>query len=228
MLSSMPFHSRRVIEPELLDEQPPGAGRNSLSDLVRINRIYGGHGVLRKLLKNLVSPNQSFTILDVGAASGDAAGVIRRLYPNARVLSLDYRLHHLRSAPGDRVVADAFALPLGPRTFDIVYCGLFLHHFPDAAVTGLLRSFSSLAREYVVVNDLERHWIPYHALPLTSWLFRWDPLTLHDGPVSVQAAFEAGELRTLAERADLRDVHVRTHRPSFRLSLVAKPRHEAQ
>ena len=52
-------------------------------------------------------------------------------------------------------------------------------------------------------------------------MFRWSELTLHDGPVSVEAAFVPDELRQLASAAGLERVRVRRHFPSFRLSLVA-------
>lgn len=138
-----------------------------------------------------------------------------------RITALDYRLHHLSAAGAARVAADAFRLPFRGRSFDAVYCGLFLHHFTDEAVVELLRSFAAVARRYVVVNDLERNIIAYHFLPMTRWLFGWDPITLHDGPVSVQAAFRASELRELARRAGLDRVDVRVYRPAFRIAMVA-------
>ena len=120
-------------------------------------------------------------------------------------------------------MADAFRLPFPDTSFDIVHCSLFLHHFENQAVVGLLNSFGRICRQHVIVTDLERHFLAYHFLPATRWLFRWDPITLHDGPISVAAAFRAGELRALAERAGLRDIDVRTHRPAFRLCLTASP-----
>lgn len=45
-------------------------------------------------------------------------------------------------------------------------------------------------------------------------LARWHPLTVHDGVISVDAAFTPEELRLLAPRA-----RVRSHWPWFRLSL---------
>jgi SAM-dependent methyltransferase len=214
--------SRRIIKPEILDDQTPGAGAPSLRDLVRINRFFGGHEALRKALR-LVAPAEPFSVLDVGAASGDSARVIRRAYPQAHVTSLDYKLHHVRSAPEPRVVADAFRLPFRPASFDIVHCSLFLHHFEDDAVVALLQSFGEVARAAVVVNDLERHPLAYFFLPWTRSILRWDPITVHDGPISVQAAFLESELRDLAVKAGLWQIRTRVHRPAFRIALVAAP-----
>lgn len=217
----MAFRRNRVIQPEILDEQTPERAAPSLRDIVRINRMTGGHEVLRRCLRRLVKPEEAFSFLDVGAGSGDAAAVVKAKYPQASVVSLDYRLHHLRSAPPHRLAGDAFRLPLRDQSIDIAYCGLFLHHFSDEQVVQLLGAMRQVARRFVVVNDLERHVLPWLFLPATRWLFRWDPITLNDGPISVQAGFTGAEMRTLAVRARFRDVDVQVHRPAFRVSMVA-------
>jgi SAM-dependent methyltransferase len=189
---------------------------------VRINRLTGGHEVLRRRLGEVVSPGEAFTMLDIGAGSGDAAAVVKERYPGATVVSFDYRPHHLCTAPPFRVVGDAFRLPVRQGSVDVAYCALFLHHFSDAQVIELLSAMRQAARRCVIVNDLERHFLPWLFLPATRWLFRWDRITLHDGPVSVQAGFTAAELRALASRAGMPDADVRVHRPAFRVSLVAR------
>jgi hypothetical protein len=214
--------SRRVIRHEILDEQTPEAGAASLRDLVRINRYLGGHEASRRALR-AVAPKQPFTVLDIGAASGDSARIIGEAFPQAAVTSLDYKLHHLAGAPLPKLAADAFRPPLRDKSFDIVHCSLFLHHFEDVEVVQLLGAFGKLARVAVVVNDLERHPLAYWFLPWTRWLMRWDPITVHDGPISVQAAFKEQELRDLAVTAGLRDVHTRVYRPAFRITLVGRP-----
>lgn len=211
----------RRIEHEILDDTPPEQAARSVRDLVRINRYLGGHEVLRRTLAPLLQPGESFTMLDVGAASGDMGNVVQQAYPNARVTSLDYRFDHLRYAADPRVVADAFHLPFRDRSFDVVHCSLFLHHFHFHQVAALLHRFGQVASRYVVVSDLERHWLAWIALPSTRWIFHWDPITLHDGPISVAAGFLPGELLHLAEAAGLQQVQVKRHRPAFRISLVA-------
>ncbi|MGH9630289.1 MAG: methyltransferase domain-containing protein, partial [Bryobacteraceae bacterium] len=103
-----------------------------------------------------------------------------------------------------------------------VFCSLFLHHFEDEQIVSLLSSFRRVARRAVIGSDLERHLLPYYFLPATRWLFHWHWITLHDGPVSVQAALKKKELERLAAAAGLKDTEVRVHRPAFRLSLIAR------
>jgi SAM-dependent methyltransferase len=212
---------KRLILPELLDTLPPEQARASLADLVRINRRWGGHSTLRKLLAGTVSPGEKFSVLDVGAASGDMAACIRQWYPAANVTSLDYAASHLASATGPRVAADAFRLPFRPRVFDYVFCSLFLHHFNNEEVMELLHSFGAVARKGVLAIDLERHPIPYYFIAWSRPLLGWDPVTVHDGAISVEAAFRPKELEDLARHAGLRNPRARSYWPAFRIALSA-------
>ncbi len=211
----------RIIRPEWLDSQTPEDATASLNDLVRINRLLGGHEVLRKTMAGLADPGESFTFLDVGAGSGDMGACMQQVYPAAVVTSFDYKADHLATAAAPRVCGDAFQMPFRAASFDFVHCSLFLHHFSDAAVVDLLRTFGALARRAVVLTDLERHPLAYYFLPLTKLIFGWDRITLHDGPISVEAGFHAHELELLAKAAGLMKARVSCHRPAFRLALVA-------
>jgi 2-polyprenyl-3-methyl-5-hydroxy-6-metoxy-1,4-benzoquinol methylase len=220
----MTFHPQRRLQPEWLDELPLEEKQASLRDLTRINRLLGGHAALRRSLARMYPPTEAFTLLDVGAATGDTARALRSWYPRSQVVSLDYRPEHLLTTPAPKLCADAFRLPFRPATFDVVHCALFLHHFSAPDILQLLTEFSRIARSWLLVNDLERHPLPYYFLPLTRWLFHWDPVTLHDGPISVQAGFTPAELLELARQAGLGPSHVHVYRPAFRLVLCAKPR----
>jgi 2-polyprenyl-3-methyl-5-hydroxy-6-metoxy-1,4-benzoquinol methylase len=211
----------RILKPELLNSASPDERRLNLRDLVRINRWLGGRFIFRGLLARIAHPSEPLSILDVGAASGDMGAAIRRSHPHTTVTSLDCRISHLEAAAGPRIVADAFHLPFPQKSFDVVFCSLFLHHFDDAEVVELLRTFWARARRAVVVIDLERKPLGYYFLPLTRPLFGWQPITVHDGCVSVEAGFRADELDRLARDAGLPGVRVRRHQPWCRLSLVA-------
>ena len=213
--------SARVIVPEMLDHAPPDVARASLRDLERVNRYLGGYLVLRGMFSRLVQPDESFSVLDVGAASGDMGAAILRGFPRARVTSLDYKSNHLAQAADPKLVGDAFQLPFRPASFDFVFSSLFLHHFTNDQVVELFVSFRSIARRAVLAIDLERGPLAYYFLPQTRWLFGWQPITIHDGQISVQAAFKKEELSALATRAGLGSAEVRVHRPWSRLSLVA-------
>ena len=210
----------RIILPEILDTLSPGEARASLADLTRINAAWGGHSTLRSLLQDAIH-DPTFTLLDVGAASGDMGRQIRKLYPEARITSLDRIAAHLAAAENPRVAADAFRLPFREKSFDYVFSSLFLHHFTDAQVVDLFREFARFATKAVLAIDLDRNPIAYYFLPWTRRLFRWDPVTVNDGPISVEAAFHPRELESLAARAGLRNPRAKRHRPAFRIALIA-------
>ncbi|HSP68693.1 MAG TPA: methyltransferase domain-containing protein [Bryobacteraceae bacterium] len=212
---------KRLILPELLDSLPREQARASLGDLVRINRRWGGHSTLRRLLAETVPAAGKFSVLDVGAASGDMGACMRQWYPGSAVTSLDYAESHLEGASGTRIAGDAFRLPFRRGSFDYVFCSLFLHHFTDEQVIALLKGFGEVARTAVLVIDLERNPIPYYFIAWSRPLLGWDPVTVHDGAISVEAAFHREELEELARRAGLRNPRARVYRPAFRIAMSA-------
>ncbi len=211
-----------MIEPELLEHAPPEEARLNLAQIVKLNEQFGGHGVLRKILAEVVNADESFTLLDIGSASGDTARLIAKLCPSAAVTSLDLSAVNLADAPQPKLLADAFHLPFKPESFDFVFCSLFLHHFAGPLVSELMANFYKVARRALLVSDLERHILPYLFFPFTKPFFGWTPVTMHDGMISIRAAFRAAEMRQLAEDAGIPGSEVRVHRPAFRISLVAR------
>jgi len=212
---------QRVIVPEELDRASPQEASPVLADLVRVNRYFGGHRILRKIVGGLAQPGEKFSLLDVGAASGDIGVALQSHYPRATVVSLDRLMFHLDGAAPPKIVADAFQLPFAPASFDFVFSSLFLHHFSDDQIVELLASFKKLSRRAVLAIDLERGPLAFRFLPATRWLFDWNRMFVDDGLLSVQAAFKKNELLALATRAGLASARVSTHRPWGRLSLVA-------
>ncbi len=212
----------RVIEPEILDELPFEQARDSLADLTRLNRYWGGHSSLRKLLDRASTPSESFSMLDVGAASGDMAEAVCRMRPHARVTVLDKVPHHLTDATVSRVAADAFLLPFPERSFDFVFSSLFLHHFTPEQLVNMLAGFRVVARRAVLAVDLERALLPYYFVPATRPVLGWDRVTAHDAPISVAAGFRPAELRDLALAAGFTQADVRTHGIAYRVTLLAR------
>jgi len=219
----IPALGPRRIEPEILDTLAPEVARASLADLVRLNRDFGGHSVLRKLLRDAIDdPLEPISLLDIGGASGDMANVIRESCPGAVVTVLDHVASHMESALPPKVCGDAFALPFRDGSFDYAFSSLFLHHFEDGDVVRLMREMKRVSRRGVLIIDLIRSPLAYWFLPATRFLFGWDSVTVNDGPISFAAAFHKSELRGLAEAAGLRDVRVRAHRPAWRLGLFGR------
>ena len=212
--------SGRVLHTELLETAGVALAEKNLHDMARINQWFGPHRALLRVIKDLVSPQEEFSLLDVGAGSGDMGNCVLKRFPHARVVSLDRRSIHLHNARSPRVAADAFQLPFLPKAFDFVLCSSLLHHFPDSEVIKLVAELRRVARRALIVLDLERHPLAYSFLPMTKRLFGWSPLTVHDGPVSVAAAFRPAELAALIRTAGADSTIVQRHRPWFRISAV--------
>lgn len=194
----------------------------NLNDLILINRRFGGHSVIRKALAQLAAGSDKFTLLDVGAASGDTARLIKKIYPAARVTSLDYSFINLKAAPSPKLIANAFELPFSSGSFDYVMASLFLHHFADEQVVALLRNLYIVAKRALLVCDLERNVLPYCFLPITKPLFGWTSVTVHDGRISVRAAFRIPELLELSKKAGINNADATSYRPAFRIALIAR------
>ncbi|HEX4807772.1 MAG TPA: methyltransferase domain-containing protein [Bryobacteraceae bacterium] len=214
--------SKRNIKPELLDSADPAVACINLQELEILNKHFGGHSTIRKLLRAAAPRDEFFTLLDVGAASGDSGRLIREMYPRAKVTNFDRSAVNLARAPLPKVIGDAFRLPFARNSFDYVFCSLFLHHFSDEQVIELLRQFGAVARIGVWVCDLERHVLPYLFLRLSQPIFQWHWITVHDGQRSFQAALSARELRHAALAAGLQHSKVAVHRPAFRLTMIAR------
>jgi ubiquinone/menaquinone biosynthesis C-methylase UbiE len=163
----------RVVVPELLDHASPEVARDNLRDLVRINRFFGGHSILHRIMADFVRAQDRFSMLDVGAASGDMGAALQRRYPRATITSLDRKCVHLEKAVHPKLAGDAFLLPFAARSFDFVFSSLFLHHFSDEQVVELFRNFRTVARRAVLAIDLERGPLAYYFIPATKWLFGW-------------------------------------------------------
>jgi ubiquinone/menaquinone biosynthesis C-methylase UbiE len=214
--------SKRLIEPELLEHADPADARVNLEELVLLNKRFGGHSTIRKMLLDAELRQEPFTLLDVGAASGDSARLICEMYPKAKVINFDYSAVNLAEASHPKVIGDAFRMPFSPESFDYVFCSLLLHHFKDEQVTELLREFGRVARQGLLICDLERNVLPYLFMTFSKPLFRWHSITVHDGQKSVRAALSASELLNLAKAAGFQRPRVKMHRPAFRLTLVAQ------
>jgi SAM-dependent methyltransferase len=204
----------RVFRDELMDQPDldPRLLEDDLRRLATLNRWFGGQQVLRKRVSPLLDSWRSpapLRVLDIGTGAGDLCAVLLR---QARRRRVPVRLLSLDSHPQTQAIArraltrrfpetqfvqgDARALPLRDRSVDLAVCTLALHHFTNEDAVTVLREMRRVSRRWAVVSDLVRS-----PLALASvWFitrFTRNPLTRHDGPVSVRRAFTEPELRDL-------------------------------
>lgn len=207
----------------------------SLRDLGRVNRWLGGTRTVLRHLAGMLRrlPPGEYRVLDVATGLADVPLALtrhaRRTGQRLRIVGVDFHAEtlrlardHVRHEPAVSLVrADARALPFAAGGFHFALCSTALHHFGREEAVQVLRELGRVATLGVVVNDLRRSRSAlWGAQLLAATLWRRSPMTRHDGPLSVQGAFTAAELRTMAEAAGLAGAKV-THHPMFRVALVA-------
>jgi 2-polyprenyl-3-methyl-5-hydroxy-6-metoxy-1,4-benzoquinol methylase len=228
-------YSRRLAARELMDE-PETADeelRGALRELESINRRLGGHASsLAGIRKLLPAGRGGFSVLDVGCGAGDLSRAVaawarpRRL--RAEVLGIDrsraavdYARERARGIQGLAFeTQDLFALE-GEGRFDVVHAGLVLHHFDGEDAFRALEAMFRLARLGVVVNDLHRHPLAFHAIRALSRLVWRHRLIRNDGPISVLRGFRRVELEDYLRRLGGPSAEIRW-RWAFRWSVVIR------
>lgn len=228
--------TRAPQQQEMMDDLSAGgpALDEALEDLRWVNRWLGGHAAVQRALKPLVEARRGRTealrLLDLGTGGADhpehlvrwAAGLGAPL----DVTALDANPHavrYAREALRRRLPAylrarirveqgDALNLAFDDDAFDVALAALFLHHFDEEGAVTLLREMQRVSSAGIVICDLHRHALAYHAVralgavrPGTSAMFR------HDAPLSVRRGYRRDELRALAERAGLTGYRLRWH-----------------
>jgi SAM-dependent methyltransferase len=227
---------RRSYQLEHLDkgDYSPEEYEGCIVELQQVNEWLGDARALRNTLFKEIENNalQCFSLLDVGAGSGELLRVTARwtrwTSRHAREVGLEL---NDRSATAilkesrdfteiSAVRGDAFRLPFPNGQFDYAICSLFTHHFVEDQVVQILREMSRVARRKIFVIDLHRHPVPYYFYITIGKLFLQNRLIREDGALSILRSFRPGELFTLAECAGLENIFVARHFP-YRLVLSA-------
>lgn len=203
-------------------------------ELQRVNRWMGDAWTLQKTLFKQVESDalQSFSVLDVGAGSGELLRVTAAwcLRTRRKLTAVGLELNH-RSATAIReesipfpeiagVRGDAFQLPFAGAQFDYAICSLFTHHFHEQQVIKIVNEMSRVARRRIFVIDLHRHPIAYLLYTTLGKIVLKNRLLREDGSLSILRSFTPAELFQIATEAKLKEVEVRRHFP-FRLVLSA-------
>lgn len=211
----------------------PAALETALDHVAAVNRWLGAR---RALLRHLdwALPAAYGRVIDVGTGSADlplaAVAWGRARGRRLDVTAVDRHGGTLAIArqrtgtdPAIRLVqADGLCLPFRTGAFHVALLSMTLHHMEGGEIGATLRELARVARGgRLLVGELERsvlHYLGARALAATVW--RRDPITRHDAPLSVRRSFTPAELRDHATAAGLRRPTVHRH-PVFRLVLRA-------
>ncbi len=181
----------------------------SRGDLRRLNRLMGHPGLLAGLLAG-TCPAPPAALAELGAGDGHLlAGVARRLGPGwrgTRALLVDRQPAVCAEARGqltalgwkvELVVADVFNWFAAGRASgcEVLIANLFLHHFTDSELRGLLAQAAGEARVFAALEP-RRSRLPLAASKLVG-LIGCNAVTRHDAVVSVRAGFTGDDLSRL-------------------------------
>ena len=205
-----------------------------IDELQLVNRWIGdAHSLKATVLREVEAQRlKSFSILDIGAGSGEllrvAARWARQTHRQLRAVGLDMNERMTESIIEESerfdeissVRGDALRLPFADAEFDYVICSLFTHHLLDEQVVQVLGEMSRVAKRRIFVIDLHRHPVAYFLYTTVGKIILHNRLVRHDGALSILRGFKRDELLELAQRARLRDVWVERHFP-YRLVLSA-------
>ena len=226
--------AERSFELEHLDkgDYTPEEYEGCLVELRRINRFLGDASALRRSLLSEIEREdlKSFSVLDVGAGSGELLRVIAQWAlgegRRTRLTGLELNARSARAILEESkgfvsinaVRGDALRLPFSDGCFDYAICSLFTHHFKDDGVVRILNELSRVASRRIFVIDLHRHALAYYLYITVGRIFLHNRLIREDGALSILRGFRPRELAQLAAQAQLANVHVERRFP-FRLVL---------
>lgn len=207
----------------------PATLRGNLRDLRRVNRWLGGARLSRDAIGALLrvagpgdERGRPLRVLDVGTGAGDIPVALLTAWRHgaidAHVTAVDSRPEVIRAAmaldpglaatPGlELAVADGRALPYPDGAFDVAHASMVLHHVEPAETGAFVRELARVARVGIVINDLDRGRLAWCWAWILAHLLTRNPLTRHDGPLSVRRAYTRPEARAIVEAAGLRVVH---------------------
>jgi len=208
-----------VIESELLDDpraDPLLVGKE-LRDIARLNALFGGtRAVVRELEPFLERGKRetgngkrpTWTLLDVGTGSGDIAlaarAAARRHGIELKAIGLDLNptAATIASAAGVRtIVADGSALPVGPRSVDVIVASQVLHHLPRPGAVQWIAAFDRIARRAVVLADLRRSRVAMAGVWAASVGLAMSGVTRHDAVLSLKRGYTKAEFDEMLRQA---------------------------
>lgn len=207
----------RKVVPEWLDADQGTAKQvsDSLNDLQRINTLFGGVSSTTALIRKVAreSGAQRLSLLEVASGAGFVPQAAQEwLAGNVEleISLLDRARTHLPSNCVPTYVGDALALPFPDNSFDVISCGLFLHHLDGAQALHFAQESLRVARRAVIISDLIRSRVHLVLTHVGLPLFR-SPITWHDAPASVRAAYTPEEVRAMLANCGARKIEMSTH-----------------
>ena len=192
--------------------------RDTLDKLGSINKWLGGNRITINGIKQLLAnrPKEKlFTIIDLGCGHGDILRLVadfgRKKGYNFKLIGVDANQDAVDYAKELSINypeisfrnEDIFSEKFQDLNFDIALTTLFLHHFKEDEIVGLLSKLTNKATIGMVVNDLQRSEIAYGLFKLLGIVISNDMIK-QDGLTSILRAFKRKELEQISNKLNLK------------------------
>jgi SAM-dependent methyltransferase len=215
-----------MIGTELLDDPRADAVavERELTDIGRLNTLFGGTRAVVRALEPVFARARrdadeargalDWILLDVGTGLGDIARAAARAARGhgitLRLVGIELNRAAARlargadpDAPLAPVLADGGALPLGPRSVDVIVASQVLHHLPRAVAVRWIATFHRLARHAVVVADLRRSWLAMAGVSAACLGLGMGRVTRRDAVLSLRRGYTRREFDALLAAAQV-------------------------
>jgi hypothetical protein len=213
-----------MIGTELLDDPraDPVAVERELTDIRRLNALFGGTGAVLRALEPVFARARreandgcgalDWILLDVGTGLGDIPRAVvraaRRHGITLRLIGVELNRAAARLAraaeldsPLVPVLADGGALPFAPRSVDVIVASQVLHHVPRTVAVRWIAAFHRLARHAVVLADLRRSRLAMAGVWAACLGLGMDRTTRRDAVLSVRRGYTCREFDALLAAA---------------------------
>ena len=192
--------------------------RDTLDKLGSINKWLGGNRITINGIKQLLAnkpKEKPFTIIDLGCGHGDILRLVadfgRKKGYNFKLIGVDANQDAVDYAKELSINypeisfrnEDIFSEKFQDLNFDIALTTLFLHHFKEDEIVGLLSKLTNKATIGMVVNDLQRSEIAYGLFKLLGIVISNDMIK-QDGLTSILRAFKRKELEQISNKLNLK------------------------
>ena len=222
--------NNRDRQPEVMDQPglDPKEHAKALMGLRRINAISRCSAGLFRPIEALAitQPAKPLRVLELACGGGDTA-IDLALMAKRKGLSLDIHACDLnpeavaiaqtnavrRQAALTVFTADALAKPTDHNSFDVVYCTLFAHHLDELDVVRLLEVMALRSRKLVLVDDLIRSRLGFALAWIGTRLLSRSWVVHTDGLLSVRAALQPDEMKSIAMQAGLNNAQIKRSWP---------------
>ena len=209
----MPDFSCRSVEEEMMDDFSLGSEVIDpiMDELEVVNKLLGGYQVFFNSFHRM-GIKDGMVISDWGCGGGDSLRIIAKwarkkniklqlIGVDATASAIQYARDKSRDFPEiSFILADVMSDELISNQFNIVISSLFTHHFSDENWIRLIQKMSDCAADYVVINDLHRHWFAYHSIGVLTSVFSKSKMVKNDSKLSVLRSFKRTELEKLLKK----------------------------